>query len=232
MKSSKQRHFMFALDANNVLRRTQHPAIGIAVQHVLTKNWNTSHDFMLYCLSPSKNILRSLCCKHLYSLLLLVFHHPHSFIPGFKPSFSANPSHRSLPFRIQNWLHGFPSFIRLLAVRHLAQWRCAVPILCICSCLQCLQRWFLACAKYSRLDHQKGIRLPHAKFGPGQLKTVATYREQSNRRIKSNQIYFAQNTSHLNAASGKSSWWAGPTRLKRALAVTYRLTRTDSLWYV
>jgi len=23
---------------------------------------------------------------------------PHSFIPGLKPSFSANPSHRSLPF--------------------------------------------------------------------------------------------------------------------------------------
>jgi len=37
---------------------------------------------------------------------------------------------------------------------------------------------------------------------------------------RSNQILFAQNTSHLNAASGKSSWWAGPTRLKRALTVT------------
>ena len=26
---------------------------------------------------------------------------PHSFIPGLKPSFSANPSHRSLPFLLQ-----------------------------------------------------------------------------------------------------------------------------------
>jgi len=27
---------------------------------------------------------------------------PHSFIPGLKPSFSANPSHRSLPFLLQD----------------------------------------------------------------------------------------------------------------------------------
>ena len=33
---------------------------------------------------------------------------PQSFIPGLKPSFSANPSHRSLPFLLQDWLHGFP----------------------------------------------------------------------------------------------------------------------------
>jgi len=33
---------------------------------------------------------------------------PHSFIPGLKPSFSVNPSHRSLPFFLQDWLHGFP----------------------------------------------------------------------------------------------------------------------------
>jgi len=32
----------------------------------------------------------------------------HSFIPGLKPSFSANPSHRSLPFHLRDWLHGFP----------------------------------------------------------------------------------------------------------------------------
>ena len=29
---------------------------------------------------------------------LFVFHHPHFFIPGLKPYFSANPSDRSLPF--------------------------------------------------------------------------------------------------------------------------------------
>jgi len=27
---------------------------------------------------------------------------PHSFIPGLKPSFSANPSHCSLPFLLQD----------------------------------------------------------------------------------------------------------------------------------
>ena len=32
----------------------------------------------------------------------------HSFIPGLKPSFSANPSHRSLAFLLQDRLHGFP----------------------------------------------------------------------------------------------------------------------------
>ena len=31
----------------------------------------------------------------------------HSFIPVLKPSFSANPSHRSLSFLLQDWLHGF-----------------------------------------------------------------------------------------------------------------------------
>jgi len=37
-------------------------------------------------------------------------HHPsplHSFIPGLKPSFSANPSHRSLVFSFYDWLHEF-----------------------------------------------------------------------------------------------------------------------------
>ena len=52
---------------------------------------------------------------HLLSWLALPFpstHHlsstHHFFIPGLKPSFSANPSHRSLPFHPQDWLHGFP----------------------------------------------------------------------------------------------------------------------------
>ena len=31
---------------------------------------------------------------------------PHSFVPSLKPSFSANPSHLSLPFLLQD--HGFP----------------------------------------------------------------------------------------------------------------------------
>ena len=31
-----------------------------------------------------------------------------SISPGLKPSFSASPSHHSLPFLLQDWLHGFP----------------------------------------------------------------------------------------------------------------------------
>ena len=51
------------------------------------------------------------CAKHLtiefYTVVLLLTFiliissiplSPHSFIPGLKPPFSANPSHRSLPF--------------------------------------------------------------------------------------------------------------------------------------
>jgi len=34
--------------------------------------------------------------------------HLHSFTPRLKPSSSANPSHRSLPFLFPDWLHGFP----------------------------------------------------------------------------------------------------------------------------
>ena len=32
----------------------------------------------------------------------------HSFIPGLKPTFSASPSHCSLPILLQDLLHGLP----------------------------------------------------------------------------------------------------------------------------
>jgi len=38
---------------------------------------------------------------------------PHSFIPGLRLSFTANPSHHSRPFLLQNWLHGFPGLFSL-----------------------------------------------------------------------------------------------------------------------
>jgi len=38
---------------------------------------------------------------------------PHSFIPGLRLSFTANPSHHSRPFLLQNWLHGFPGLLSL-----------------------------------------------------------------------------------------------------------------------
>ena len=37
--------------------------------------------------------------------------HPHSFIPGLKPPFSAKHSHRSLSFLLPDWLHGFPGLL-------------------------------------------------------------------------------------------------------------------------
>ena len=33
---------------------------------------------------------------------------PHSFIPGLKRFFSANPFHHSLPFLLHDWIHVFP----------------------------------------------------------------------------------------------------------------------------
>jgi len=59
-------------------------------------------------------------CGKIFTFMLAVLplvpstHHsyhlspPHSFTPGIKPSFSANPSHRSLPFLLPDWRHGFP----------------------------------------------------------------------------------------------------------------------------
>ena len=63
----------------------------------------------------------SSCAKHLalesyaviilLTFILIIISLPsptHSFIPGLKPSFSANPSHRSLFLLLQEGLHEFP----------------------------------------------------------------------------------------------------------------------------
>ena len=55
-------------------------------------------------------------CIHCTLVMLLTFilvstripSPPCSFIPGLKTSISANPSRRSLPFLLQDWLRGFP----------------------------------------------------------------------------------------------------------------------------
>ena len=52
-------------------------------------------------------------CQQSYLLLFGIPSPTHSFIPGLKPFFSPNPSYRSLPFLLQDSLHGFP---RLLTV--------------------------------------------------------------------------------------------------------------------
>ena len=46
----------------------------------------------MYVVLYGRNAANILTYYYYYSIT------PHSFIPGLKPSFSANPSHRSLPF--------------------------------------------------------------------------------------------------------------------------------------
>ena len=63
------------------------------------------------------------CAKHLtvdhytvfypLTVILIIISFPsptHSFIPGLKPSFSANPSHCSLSFFLRDWLRDSPDF--------------------------------------------------------------------------------------------------------------------------
>jgi len=62
------------------------------------------------CLEYLLRVIRyELNLLNLY-LLLLVFHHPSLFYSRLKPSFFANPTHRSLPFLryYLSLLHGFP----------------------------------------------------------------------------------------------------------------------------
>ena len=87
----------------------------------------------------------------------------------------------------------------------------------------CTAQWIM----WSRRLSQKGIvrwegcdwtkhaHRPVEQIGPDGGTVMSC-----NCQIESNQILCAQNTSHLNAASDKSSWWAGPTRLKRARGPT------------
>ena len=66
------------------------------------------------------------------------FHHPlplHSSTPGLKLSFSANPSHRSLPFLLPERLHGFPGLFTDTS-EHIRFLLCSLPVLhCCCSVL-------------------------------------------------------------------------------------------------
>jgi len=43
-----------------------------------------------------------------FNIIVSILSPPHSFISGLKLSFSSNPSHCSLSFLFQVWLHGFP----------------------------------------------------------------------------------------------------------------------------
>ena len=73
-------------------------------------------------------------------------HTPHSFIPGLQPSFAANPYHRSLPFLLQDRLHGFPRVTMCVSV-------CLSQLpLCLCVHVQCTS-WLNSGAAVKRLDH-------------------------------------------------------------------------------
>ena len=57
---------------------------------------------MLLTAFPAGRPVRYAKRYYLYSVT------PRSFIPGLKPSLSANSSHRSLPFLLHDWFPGFP----------------------------------------------------------------------------------------------------------------------------
>ena len=61
-----------------------------------------------------QNLIQSLSANS-HTYYYLVFHHPLTFIPGLKPSFSANPSHRSPFFLLQDSLHGFPKLFTVIS---------------------------------------------------------------------------------------------------------------------
>ena len=69
---------------------------------------------------PLSALNMAVCAKHLtiefyavvvlltFILIIITVLSPcHSFIPGLKPSFSADPSHCRLFFLLQDWYHGF-----------------------------------------------------------------------------------------------------------------------------
>ena len=54
-------------------------------------------------------------CQQSYLLLFGILSRTHSFIPGLKPSFSANPSHCSPSFLLKYSLHRFPGLFTVIS---------------------------------------------------------------------------------------------------------------------
>jgi len=79
--------------------KDQATAIGLGKKHKIGEDWA--------CSSGDK-----LVDRHTHTSFTSPLHYRPSplrcFIPGLKPSSSANPFHRSLPSRLQDWLHRFP----------------------------------------------------------------------------------------------------------------------------
>jgi len=67
---------------------------------------------LLYSATAFKHLTIEFCTVVMlltFILIIINISSPHhSFIPGLKPPFSANPSHCSLPCLFPDWLHGFP----------------------------------------------------------------------------------------------------------------------------
>ena len=80
----------------------QQRLVSVLDQYVWT--WNPLNSYQIL-----RNHL-DLSCP-LTTPLYLLSSPLHSFTPGLKLSFSANPSHHSLPFLLLDWLHGFPGLL-------------------------------------------------------------------------------------------------------------------------
>jgi len=90
----------------------------------------------------SRTYIFALCCKEIrlppkqgyfclqvcFKLWTLEISQQHSFTPGLKLSFSANPSHHSLPFLLLDWLHGFPGLFTDTS-EHIRFFLSALPVL-------------------------------------------------------------------------------------------------------
>ena len=86
-----------------------HPSVTLATQsrsgpHCLLTSWPFSLSFRVL------SIVYHTAAMLLTFILIIISIPPprHSFIPGLNLPFSANSSHCSLPFLLQDWLHGFP----------------------------------------------------------------------------------------------------------------------------
>jgi len=63
------------------------------------------------CADHLTRILYGRYAANVYTYYYLYSVTPHSFIPDLKPSFSASPSHCSLPFLFHDWHSGFPGLL-------------------------------------------------------------------------------------------------------------------------
>jgi len=98
-----------AIAMRTLLSLWPHPSVTLATQsrsgpHCLLTSWPFSLSFRVL------SIVYHTAAMLLTFILIIISIPPprHSFIPGLNLPFSANSSHCSLPFLLQDWLHGFP----------------------------------------------------------------------------------------------------------------------------